>query len=318
MKKIITAILVIAMTVGMVSVFASCEEEVACTHVDADKNSLCDLCGAPYAVCSHMDPNSDGICELCNAEFTCEGHVDENLDTKCDLCAAYYVDEKNPISGVFATIEYYKNSAPTKVHTTSETKLISYNGRNPAVVNTLYGEWILKTGVIDGKKATVQTYWRDVVADLDSGSDTVVGSEIERIEGSEEYLEGMGRRTDGKKANSRWKTGYNFAPSAGSIAIDLSNLENFTVKSYTKEKNNNTLTLVVSVDAVAEVFGVNADGDPNLLADSDVEVVITNNGATVTSISVSYIVEGKKDYPEQEIYMKTTYGYAEEKVELVK
>ena len=51
-------------------------EEPSCTHVDADDNELCDLCGEAYSdgvdviVCTHVDANDDELCDLCGESFS--------------------------------------------------------------------------------------------------------------------------------------------------------------------------------------------------------------------------------------------------------
>lgn len=66
------------------------------THVDDNKDGICDVCGAEVTLCEHIDENKDGFCDLCGAHMPvepgpvnpCETHVDKDLDGKCDVCGA--------------------------------------------------------------------------------------------------------------------------------------------------------------------------------------------------------------------------------------
>ena len=55
-------------------------------HVDADGDTLCDVCGGPTADHQHTDVNGDGHCDTCNAETNVHQHVDTNGDNICDDC----------------------------------------------------------------------------------------------------------------------------------------------------------------------------------------------------------------------------------------
>ena len=52
------------------------------THIDADEDHFCDLCGERLSAC--VDNNSDGFCDYCGAStHTC---ADNNNDHLCDIC----------------------------------------------------------------------------------------------------------------------------------------------------------------------------------------------------------------------------------------
>ena len=101
MKKLLILLLVLCLAVPVIALTACGDDEEptpapapapgpACTHVDANDDSKCDLCGAEFSdKCDiHVDKNDDGKCdnEGCDADFTdgCDVHVDKNDDGKCD------------------------------------------------------------------------------------------------------------------------------------------------------------------------------------------------------------------------------------------
>ena len=65
----------------------------------------------------------------------------------------------------------------------------------------------------------------------------------------------------------------------------------------------------VSKEKVAEVFGQNG-ALPNVDATSDVTVVLSSNGATITSIVIRYKVASTKDVPEQNVVIAASYEYS--------
>ena len=94
-KKIISALLVLVMIVGVLGALASCGDE--CTsHVDSNKDGKCDNCGAAVQsqeCTEHVDKNKDGKCDVCKAKVKndggndeCTEHVDDDEDGKCDEC----------------------------------------------------------------------------------------------------------------------------------------------------------------------------------------------------------------------------------------
>ena len=78
------------------------------------------------------------------------------------------------------------------------------------------------------------------------------------------------------------------------------------------------LTFVVEYDKIGEVFGTNEDGEAIILSDSDIEVSITNNGAQITGITLSYSIDSDGDFPAQNVVVATAYTYAAETPEFVK
>lgn len=210
-----------------------------------------------------------------------------------------------------ATVDCYANSAPTKVVTTTTRNLVDDFDE---VIYTLGSEYVLVTGKVGDKIATVSKYWDEQLRTVSSGANAVVVGPIEKVEGSDEFLQGMGRRTNG----GRWQAdGLNFAPTKGSIAINITE-DNVKDIKYTEQKYNNVLTFVVEYDKIGEVFGTNEDGEAIILSDSDIEVSITNNGAQITGITLSYTIDADGDFPAQNVVVATAYTYAAETPEFVK
>jgi hypothetical protein len=218
--------------------------------------------------------------------------------------------KEEELTGAQKTAQYYENSLPTKVVTTSTQSIINDSG---VAVQTLNGKYELVTGTIAGKLATVQTYEQDYIREVAEGANAVIVGPIGTESGSLEYLEGYGRRTNG----GFWDpNGLNFGPTAGSIAI---NLDESIIKNakYTEgEDGINTLTFTVPNANIAAVFGADSDDVALLTASSDVEVTITNNGAFIQSIAISYSIEGTRYFPERQVNMITEYEYDVQSVEL--
>ena len=234
----------------------------------------------------------------------CE-HADENGDKICDKCSTPYAAD---IAGYAKTIECYKNSLPTKVVTTSLQNFYDYDDDGEKiVVYDLESETVLVTGKSAGLDATVETSTREVLRDVVS-SDDVIGP-IQVVESTREYLQGFGVRTSGDD----WVQGTNFAPRLGSIGIDIT-LENVWDATYTEQAYNNVFSFTVKKEDVAAVFGKTIK---DLSTDSDIKVSITNDGAVVTGISISYTMKAFDNFPERSVEINVTYGYDVEVINIV-
>ena len=55
-------------------------------HVDANNDTICDICGNPTEAHTHSDWNGDGKCDTCGAPTTAHSHNDANHDGVCDGC----------------------------------------------------------------------------------------------------------------------------------------------------------------------------------------------------------------------------------------
>ena len=223
--------------------------------------------------------------------------------------AMFACGKEEELTGAQKTAQYYENSLPTKVVTTSTQSIINDSG---VAVQTLNGKYELVTGTIAGKLATVQTYEQDYIREVAEGANAVVVGPIGTESGSLEYLEGYGRRTNG----GAWDpNGLNFGPTAGSIAINLDE-SLLSGVNYTEADGANTLTFTVPNANIAAVFGADTDDVALLTANSDVEVTIVNDGAFVKSITISYSIDGTRYYPERKVVMTTEYEYDVQSVEL--
>ena len=218
--------------------------------------------------------------------------------------------KEEELTDVQKVAQYYANSLPTKVVTTSTQSIMNTSG---VAVAILTGKYEFVTGTISGKLASVQTYEQDYIREVAEGANAVVVGPINTDTGSLEYLEGYGRRTNG----GAWDpNGLNFGPTAGSIAINLKEDLLTNVKYTAGANGTNTLTFSVSNANIAAVFGANADDAALLTANSDVEVTIINDGAFINSITFSYSIAGTRYYPERRVSMTTTYEYEVQSVEL--
>ena len=199
---------------------------------------------------------------------------------------------------VETTLACYAASVPTRIQTNTE----RVYGEN---YYTLKGEYITETGkTAEGLVITVKTYTQDKLRYVADGAGPEVLEHFYPEKGFDQFLEGKGRSTDGKK----WVDGANFAPTAGSIALNIT-LDNITDITYTEAKYSNVMSFVVLEDMAAEVFGADAKGNCILDIESDVTVSITNNGAVVTGVTIEYTVEEDDDYPGQTVVIDTVYGY---------
>ena len=208
--------------------------------------------------------------------------------------------------GVEEFVKLYSVSAPTKVVMKKSTTLGGV---------TFTGGYTLLTGSInDGKTATVMTYRYELLQGVKKGAgDVIVPITGDPVEGSREYLEGKGERFDG----GQWdKTGTNFAPKPGSIAI---NLDKAKLKDcvYSENGELKTLSFTVAAADTASVFGSEYG------ITSDATVVITANVALVTGITISYTeaIESEDDdieYPVASVTISVVYSYGIEEITLVK
>ena len=211
--------------------------------------------------------------------------------------------EDETVSGVDATVSCYANSQPTKVEASSVQTIVDEDG---AVIEELEGSYLLVAGKSGGKIAAQKIVVQETLDSIVDGSGVIITGPVNPgTKTVEEYLEGMGRRTNGGNWRSK---GLNFAPSMGSIAINITN-ENVINPVYVEAENNNKLTFTVANEKIAEVFGTDKEGVPAITADSDVIVEITNNGDVVTGITVSFSIDEYDDFPARNVSITTKYSY---------
>lgn len=185
--------------------------------------------------------------------------------------------------------------APTRIYTTTSLVAGDYE---------LTGTHEIKTGFIDGKRASVSIRDYDELISWDeAGASEYVTLPWVPVKEVKHYHEDRGLRTNG----GRWDPmGDDFAPMVGDIA------PNFTTDNVKNLKNNaaeKTITFTVPAEKAFDVFGFEGT------VDSDIDVVITHDGAVITGISLSYTIYALEDnYPDIEITIVTVYSYAAEAI----
>lgn len=215
------------------------------------------------------------------ALVSCEGDTPETPDTGAETI------------GISDIVNMYAASLPTKILTTTKQEISDNN----IVLN---GTECLVMGKLDGKVTTVYTYERD---ELNAISDSdIIEPLIKTVSGSKVYHD--------KKVSidgGSWKSGVNFAPTMGDIAI---NLDETLLIDVVYDDATSTLSFRVAADNTALIFG--EDG----ALESDVDVTITNDGAVITGITLDYVIAATKDYPETKVSIKTVYTYDLEEITL--
>ncbi len=295
LKTIFAVVLLAAMLL-----LCACGKD-AHTCADANGDGKCDNCGAAVQPTTPNNPD-----EPDEPTEPCDKCVDEDGDGECDVCGEPYVLSPESLD---AFINAYANSIPTKVET--EIKRVYGIGATDysTVAYELNTKSVLLSGVCAGKVATVYKVVYDEFRSIDEGADQNIVGEIKTTTYEKVFLEGKGVREttelDGVKTGGEWDTSaLNFAPTAGSIAISLSedNVKNlrFTIEDY-----NHVMRFVVPKAKIKAVFGNGID------ATSDVSVTLVSNGATITSLSFSYTVEGseKDAFPGQRVIISANYDY---------
>lgn len=234
----------------------------------------------------------------------CDEHVDKDGDNKCDECGEDYTA---PVDGVARTLTCYSNSLPTKVVFVAKQEFFEVEDGQKFVVYDLDTETVLVTGKVNGVDATVETTMRETLRAVTEGKDILSAIAVQNT--TREYLEGRGIRLDGADWNA---AGANFAPTLGSIAIGIGN-GNVTNVTYTEAPYNNVLTCTVPRDKIASVFGSKV----TLTSDTDIQLTIVNDGAVITSLTLTYGVKASGNYPERKVSVVVNYDYNVQKVTLL-
>lgn len=223
------------------------------------------------------------------------------------VCCALPLFSCGKSNGIEETQNCYANSLPTKIVTNTVQQVLDEKGK---VTTELFGNYVTTVGKIGGKNASVRTKTQDVLTSVNAGAGSFVSGPIKQEKSVEEYLEGYGLRTNG----GDWRPkGLNFAPAMGTIAIKFTEADVTNVK-YVESKYNNKLTFTVPHKNIEKVFGYDFNGNDLIEADSNVFVEITNNGAVVTSVVISYSIDASVDFPARDITITTTYSYDVEKI----
>ena len=162
----------------------------------------------------------------------------------------------------------------------------------------LEGEYILITGEVDGKEAATYYYNYDRLISVDeSGAlDYVTGTVVtETI--YKEYLEGKGVRIDG----GAWDASLeNFAPAGGPMSLNLST-DLISKSNY--DEATKTLSCIIAKDKTAEVLKQAND------LTVDVAIEIVNDGASITSVTITYVIPANGKNPEISVEIKAFYTY---------
>ena len=284
-----------------------CRAHFTCpSHQDLNADGYCDFCEAEYVCTAHRDTDANSICDTCGESYTCPGHIDADGDGRCDECSAFgsALNEVNPKS-VAAFVRAYSNSLPTKV-TTKTTRTVGAAKES----YTLVSNSTLLAGTIAGKAATVYEESYQQLRDVESGAGDTVASVFETVTLKKEFLQGKGVRTTENGVKGNWSAREtNFAPTKGSIAIGIKE-DNIKVKSFTIEENNHVMEFSVAKANIAAVFGMNG-ALPNIdSAATEVNVTLTSNGATITSVVIRYKTAVSKDLPAQDVVIEVNYDYS--------
>ncbi|MBR5140221.1 MAG: hypothetical protein IKV16_04115 [Clostridia bacterium] len=304
-----------------------CLATFVCYHVDRNDNGACDICGANFNCASHKDVDPmDGYCDFCEAAYICQAHKDTDSNGVCDLCGAAYscpghrdADENefcdecgasttsggavNPKS-VAAFVRAYANSLPTRI-TTSTERTVGLGSSS----YVLSSESTLLTGSVAGKIATIYSESYQELRDVASGSGDTEEKVFKTVTLKKEFLQGKGTRDTVDGVRSSWNArGTDFAPTKGSIALNI-NESNITVNAFEINENSHVMRFTVDKTKVQEVFGMNGVL-PNIDATGNVNVTLVSNGATISSIIISYNVSSTKDMPAQSVVIEAEYKYS--------
>lgn len=289
-------------------------------HMDSnDADSKCDYCGQEFECVDHRDVNGDSVCDICAEPYTCPGHIDANKDDKCDRCGAFgsaLTDVK--ADSIAAFIRASKNSEPTKVVT--NTVYVTGEGSSARAYNI---SSVLVSGTVDGSIAAVYTSEYPTLKNVEEGSGNIIVDVIANNVYKMEFLQGSGVRETlngvvQKVGGNEWAVGKNFAPAKGEIALGIT-ASNINVTEFVIEENRHEMHFVVSKAKVNEVFG-KTGATANIDASGDVNVILTSNGAVITSVQISYKIAGssKDNIPDQTVTIVTEYGYSVQSIDIVK
>ena len=188
----------------------------------------------------------------------------------------------------------FKASKPTKIVTTTTQTFGD---------TVLEGEYVLRTGLVDGLAASVYlAAYEELVSVEEGGATDVVVDSIVLREEMLEYREGRGVR----KAGGSWKKNEeNFASEVGPMSLEISG---DYIKSYTYEDHR--LECAVAAKNTAEVLGLEED-----LA-VDVSLTLVDDGASITDIVISYTIpaDTAAQVPETTVTITAKYTYDLEKI----
>ena len=298
-----------------------CQSAFNCeSHQDGNADGKCDYCAQVYVCVDHRDANGDSVCDLCSASYTCPGHIDANKDEKCDRCGAFgsaLTDVK--ADSVAAFIRAANNSEPTKIEI-NDVRVIGTASANV----TLYNHALFICGTVDGNIAAIYEREYQNFNSVEAGSGTTILGVTANNTHKKEFLQGSGIRetVNGvvKKTDdgSEWGRGMNFIPSKGEIGLNIT-ADNITDVKFAIEENRHEMSFTVPKANVTEVFD-KTGVTPNVDASGDVSVIITSNGAVITSVQYTFTIapSTKDNIPLQTVTMVVEYDYSVQSITIAK
>lgn len=192
----------------------------------------------------------------------------------------------------------YNMSTPTKVVATTSQNIGGFK---------LDCSYELVTGFVDNKPASVYTVTSESIRSVeDGGNNEEVKDMVISTTKKTESVEGYGSRVNGgdwDPSGSVWTIGR------GRMAINL-DAQYLTNVLY----ENHTLSFTVPAANVAQVLGEEYSAN----VAGDVEVVIVDDGAVITSIDLHYFLKGDEaaHLVESEMTVKVIYTYDLERITL--
>ena len=192
----------------------------------------------------------------------------------------------------------YRVSQPTKVVATTKQIIV------PDILE-LDGEYEIVTGYVDSKPASVFKMTTEEIRSVEEGGQNEEVKDIVKTNTRViEAIEGKGSRTNGGEWNEE---GTAWTIGRGRMTLNLSN---DIAKSYTY--NNQTLNLVVAKENAAKVLGE----EYAQYIDSDVNIVVVDDGAVVTSVELTYYIAANEEVNlgRSEMHVKVNYTYDIEKI----
>ena len=216
-------------------------------------------------------------------------------------------DEKE-LSDVAKVAKMYEVSAPTKVVATTKQVLVKD-------VLELDGSYEMLTGYVNGVAAYIFTSNTESIRTVEEGgkNDEVKAIKVP-TEIIEEYIEGIGLRVSTTVDNQTTVGDWDNNPEIETKAIGKGKMAiNIKDKYLTDvEYKDGVLSFTIPKDKVSSVLGKTYAK----YISGDVKVVITNDGAQITSIELEYTISGdtSSNVGASKMYVKVEYSYDIEKI----
>ncbi len=205
--------------------------------------------------------------------------------------------------------EMYKNSKPTKVVTvTSQSFYYLTDSGNEEELDTLTSTYSIINGTIDGDKVSKYTSDVESFRTVEDGGKDELRRAVTVIEHTIiEAIEGVGSRTtssvdDEKATVGSWnEEGTVIEIEKGAMAI---NLDESLISDIKEEEKQISFTVLNK--NIAGIFGADVAAE----TDGDAYVVITTDGAVITSITVRYSVPANEELNVSRSEMVITISYS--------